>query len=81
MTSEARTGAKAGADLVAIGERLGFYEAMSQVPVTAAELAERTGTPIRFVRDWLTEQTRESYLIHEAASGRYANWCSLPRAA
>lgn len=81
MTYEVRTQTKANVDLVALGERLGFYEALSEASVTAAQLAERTGVPTRFVRDWLADQAREGYLTHEAATGRYANWCSLPQAA
>jgi len=66
---------------MALGESLGFYEAMTETPVTAAELAERTGAPTRFVRDWLADRAMEGYVTHEATTGRYANWCSLPRAA
>jgi hypothetical protein len=65
----------------AVGERCGFYAAMSEAPLTAVELAKRTAAPIRFVQKWLANQVRDGYLVHEAASDRYANWCSLPRAA
>lgn len=44
-----------------LGERLGLYQALAeQGPATAAELAERTGTNERYVREWLE---------HHAASG------------
>ena len=81
MTTAVMTQVQTSTDQVAIGERLGFYETMSQRPLTAAELAERTGAPTRFVRGWLADQAGEGYLTHDATSGRYANWCSLPQAA
>ncbi len=81
MTTAVRTQVESRSDPVAIGESLGFYEALSDAAVSAAELAERTGAPTRFVHDWLTDQAREGYVTHEAATGRYANWCSLPRTA
>ncbi len=79
MTTEVRTLNEPSTALVALGERLGFYEVMSETPVTAAALAERTGTPTRFVRDWLADQAGEGYLTYDAPTDRYANWCSLPR--
>jgi hypothetical protein len=77
MTTEAKT----DADRIAIGERLGFYEVMSETPVTEAELAERTGAPTSLVVHWLAHQLTEGYVAREVATGRYANWCSLPLAA
>ena len=44
-----------------LGERLGLYRALADgEPVTSSELAERTGTVERYVREWLE---------HHAASG------------
>jgi 2-polyprenyl-3-methyl-5-hydroxy-6-metoxy-1,4-benzoquinol methylase len=46
---------------VYLGERLGFYRALAEDgPATSSELAERTGTAERYVREWLE---------HHAASG------------
>jgi SAM-dependent methyltransferase len=40
------------------GIRLGFYESLAaEGPATAAELAQRTGTNERMVREWLEQQT------------------------
>ena len=45
--------------LSVIGFRLGLYKAMADgEPVTPAELAERTGTHERYVREWLAGQAR-----------------------
>jgi 2-polyprenyl-3-methyl-5-hydroxy-6-metoxy-1,4-benzoquinol methylase len=42
---------------VHIGDRLGFYRALSQSPgLTSAELAARTSTHERYVREWLEQQ-------------------------
>jgi DNA-binding IclR family transcriptional regulator len=79
MTTAVNTQVASGTVLVAVGERLGLYEAISEDAVTATELARRTGAPTRFISDWLTAQAREGYLTHDAASGRYATWCSWPR--
>ena len=44
-----------------LGERLGLYRALAdEGPATSAELAERTGTNERYIREWLE---------HHAASG------------
>lgn len=41
-----------------IGERLGYYRALAESgPLTSAELATRTGTHERYVREWLEQQT------------------------
>lgn len=43
-------GAAVSAVLVTIGDELGFYKALATGPVTAAQLAARTGTHERYVR-------------------------------
>lgn len=68
-----------GASQVAIGERFGLYEAMSESPVTASDLAKLTGLREGFVSDWLTAQVHEDFLVYDAATGRYANYCNWPR--
>ncbi len=41
-----------------IGVRLGFYEALAAAgPLTSPEVASRTGTAERYVREWLEQQT------------------------
>jgi 2-polyprenyl-3-methyl-5-hydroxy-6-metoxy-1,4-benzoquinol methylase len=41
-----------------IGDRLGFYRALADFgPATSVELADRTGTYERYVREWLEQQT------------------------
>ncbi len=62
------------ASLVVIGDKLGLYKALAEEPATAAELAERTGTTERYVREWLNAQAAAGYVTYYG--GRY----SLPPA-
>jgi SAM-dependent methyltransferase len=58
--------------LVLIGEKLGLYKAMSGAgPLTPAEVAERTGTAERCVREWLSAQAAGGYVTYDASTGRY----------
>ena len=66
-------GAAMGAALVLIGDRLGLYKAMAATgPVTSVELAKRTGTAERYVREWLAAQAAAGYAQYDAVSGRYS---------
>jgi SAM-dependent methyltransferase len=40
-------------------------------PLTSAELAERTGTAERYVREWLAAQAASGYVTYEPATGRF----------
>lgn len=63
-------GAALSAALVVIGDRLGLYRAMADgTPLTPEELAERTGTDARYVREWLSNQAAGGYVTYE--SGRF----------
>jgi SAM-dependent methyltransferase len=65
-------GAAVAASLVAIGDRLGLYRAMAGAgPLTPGELAARTETAERPVREWLAAQAAAGYVDYDAASGRY----------
>jgi Rv2258c-like winged HTH domain/Methyltransferase domain len=57
---------------VLIGDELGFYRALAKDNLTPAELARRTGTNERHVREWLGNQTAGGYVDYDARSGRYA---------
>jgi SAM-dependent methyltransferase len=62
------------ASLVVIGDKLGLYKALTKGAATPAELATRTGTTERYVREWLNAQAAAGYVTYEG--GRY----SLPPA-
>jgi SAM-dependent methyltransferase len=56
-----------------IGEKLGLYKAMTDgVPVTAAELAAKTSTNERYVREWLCAQAASDFVEYHAASDRFS---------
>jgi SAM-dependent methyltransferase len=56
-------GATANAAMVVIGHRLGLYRALADSqPLTATELAERTGTTPRYVAEWLAAQAASGYV-------------------
>jgi 2-polyprenyl-3-methyl-5-hydroxy-6-metoxy-1,4-benzoquinol methylase len=66
-------GATVNAALVVIGDRLGLYRALAEAQgLTSAELAERTGTTQRYVREWLNAQAASGYVDYNAATHRYA---------
>ena len=61
----------AALDLYAVylGERLRLYEDLAERgPATSTELAERTGTSERYVREWLEQQAVTGFLRVEDAS-------------
>ena len=65
-------GATLNAALVVMGDKLGLYRAMAGAgPVTPAELAKRTGTAERYVREWLNAQAAGGYVEYDPASERY----------
>jgi SAM-dependent methyltransferase len=60
------------AALVLIGDKLGLYKAMAQAgPLTPAEVAKKSGTAERYVREWLANQAAGGYVTYDAASGKY----------
>ncbi len=55
-----------------LGDRLGLFEAMlGSGPVSAADLAQRTGLHPRSVAEWLSSQVVSGYLRHHGATGRF----------
>jgi SAM-dependent methyltransferase len=65
-------GAVSSAPLVMIGDKLGLYDTMADAgPVTPEELARRTGTHERYVREWLLNQAAGGYVEYHPTSGRY----------
>lgn len=65
-------GAAMHAALVVIGDKLGLYRAMSDSEwVTPAELAAKTKTTERYVREWLNANAASEYVMYDPASGKY----------
>ncbi len=59
-------GATFNAALIRIGDKLGLYKGLAGGgPQTAAELAKRTGTVERYVREWLSAQAAGGYVTYD----------------
>ncbi len=56
-------GAAAAAPLVILGDKLGLYRALADDgPLTTEQLADRTGTTERYVREWCAAQAGSGYI-------------------
>jgi 2-polyprenyl-3-methyl-5-hydroxy-6-metoxy-1,4-benzoquinol methylase len=65
-------GAAMSAALVVIGDRLGLYRAMGDGErVSAEQLATRTGTDARYVREWLANQAAGGYVSYDSATDAF----------
>ena len=65
-------GATLNCALVVMGDKLGLYRAMNSTgPLSPAELASRTGTAERYVREWLNAQAAGGFVEYDPDSGRY----------
>ncbi len=65
-------GATLNTALVVMGDRLGLYRALAGAgPLTPTELADKTGTAERYVREWLNAQAAGGYVEYDPESGRY----------
>jgi hypothetical protein len=65
-------GAAMSAALVVIGDKLGLYRAMADgESISADELASRTATDARYVREWLSNQAAGGYVSYDPASDRF----------
>lgn len=77
MVSE--IGAAANAALVLTGDKLGLYRALAERPLTSAQLANKTETHERYVREWLGAQAASGYVSCDTAAGSF--WLSPEQAA
>jgi SAM-dependent methyltransferase len=58
--------------LVIIGEKLGLYKAMSKFgPLTSEELANKTNTNERYVREWLSNQAAGGYIKYNPSDEKF----------
>jgi 2-polyprenyl-3-methyl-5-hydroxy-6-metoxy-1,4-benzoquinol methylase len=65
-------GATFHAALICIGDRLGLYKGLATGgPQTAAELAAKTKTTERYVREWLCNQAAGGYVSYDAPTGKF----------
>ncbi len=58
--------------LIYLGDKLGLYRAMAGAgPLTSQELADKTGTHERYVREWLNNQAAGGLIDYHATDGTY----------
>jgi SAM-dependent methyltransferase len=65
-------GAAVSSVLVQIGDELGFYRELARGALTSQQLATRTGTHERYVREWLGNQAAGGYVEFDPTSGTYS---------
>lgn len=66
-------GATFHAACVVLGDKLGLYKGLaSGGPQLPAELAKRTGTAERYVREWLSSQSAGGYITFDASTGKFS---------
>src|SRR5215472_8305978 len=65
-------GASVHAGMVVIGEKLGLYRALEDHPMGPAELAARTNTDERYLREWLASQAAGGYITYDAETGEFS---------
>src|SRR4030095_12953137 len=65
-------GAAFHAGMVVIGDQLGLYRTLATGPMTAEDLARKTGTDARYVREWLSSQAAGSYVEYDPITERFS---------
>ena len=65
-------GAAVHSGMVVIGERLGLYKALAAGPMTPSELAARTQTDERYLREWLASQAAGGYITYDDATKKFS---------
>jgi SAM-dependent methyltransferase len=65
-------GASVHAGMVVIGEKLGLYKALADGPANSEELAKKTGTDERYLREWLASQAAGGYITYDADTRRFS---------
>lgn len=65
-------GAAMHAALIIVGDKLGLYKAMAGAgPLSSDELAAKTGTAERYVREWLNANAAGGYVVYDPATKKY----------
>ncbi len=57
--------------MASIGDRLGLFRNLVGSPATSAEVAQRTHTDERYVREWLFAMTSAGYITYDPASSLF----------
>jgi SAM-dependent methyltransferase len=65
-------GASVHAGMVVIGEKLGLYKALAAGPMNSAQLAAKTDTDERYVREWLASQAAGGYVTYDETTNKFS---------
>ncbi len=65
-------GASVHTGMVVIGENLGLYKALAPGPMSSAELAAKTGTDERYLREWLASQAAGGYITYDEKTNKFS---------
>jgi SAM-dependent methyltransferase len=65
-------GAAVHSGMVVIGEKLGLYKALAEGPMNSAELATKTKTDERYVREWLSSQAAGGYVSYDETTNKFS---------
>ncbi|MFM0075909.1 class I SAM-dependent methyltransferase [Paraburkholderia sediminicola] len=65
-------GAAMHAATVVVGDKLGLYKALAEAPLLAEELARKTETDARYVREWLSAQAASGYVRYDPATEKFS---------
>ena len=65
-------GAAVHSGMVVIGEKLGLYKALAEGPLNSAELAAKTRTDERYVREWLGSQAAGGYVTYDEKTRNFS---------
>ncbi len=64
-------GAAVHTGMVVIGDRLGLYKALADSPQTSSDLARKTQTDERYVREWLASQAAGGYVSYDEKTSKF----------
>jgi SAM-dependent methyltransferase len=65
-------GAAVHAGMVVIGDKLGLYKALADGPATSHELAAKTKTDERYLREWLSSQAAGGYVTYDDKTNKFS---------
>src|SRR5262249_10148508 len=65
-------GAAVHTGMVVIGEKLGLYKALAGHALTSAQLAAKTKTDERYLREWLASQAAGGYITYDARTEKFS---------
>src|ERR1700690_2549182 len=65
-------GAAVHTGMVVIGEKLGLYKALAGGPMSSAQLAAKTKTDERYLREWLASQAAGGYITYDEKTDKFS---------